>query len=249
MPFTIRSLRLPFVKISNSPKAGRSFTWHAGPWQYNSRTGQHTLKLPGTLTYTSRTRPQKKAAATQRATRKSTERAAWDAHFRGTAPTPTPTKKTKPTKKTTGKTTVKARMSGVTHGSSGAPGPSVRVTGGAGVGVSFADYMDTRLCRKPTAGGGICQNIASKCPPGTHAADAAPASLEDTRRARLQRWDKQTEDARATLRAMGYPIPGEESDTPAGGVIGQRVAVCGARTRDGSPCSNTGRCPHHGRQK
>jgi hypothetical protein len=262
MPFTIRSLRLPFVKISQSPKAGRSFTWHAGPWKYDTRTGQHTLKLPGTVTYKSRTRTQKKAAARQRATRRAAERAAWDAHFAGN--TPAPTLGSTPKKKATGKRTPagsaqpapKGHLSSVTHpatraatgSAAGSAGRAVRVTGGPGLGLSFADYMDTQLCRKPTAGGGICQNMASSCPPGTHADGAAPASLERTRTDRLRRWNEETEAARAQLRAQGYPIPGEESQTPVT-AVGQRIAVCGARTRDGSPCSNTGRCPHHSRQQ
>ena len=169
MPFMIQGLRLPFVKVSTTPKTGRTMVWHAGPWQYNARTGQHSLKLGKKVTYTSRTRKAKAAAKKAKALKRDAERQQWDEHFASRATGANPA--SPPAKRSTAKKAPAKKPGRVTYQGAGAALP-----------------------------------------------------------------------ARVQLAHNGATDPVRPA-------IGQRVAVCGARTRDGSPCSNTGRCPHHGRNQ
>ncbi len=53
---------LPFLRV-NVTQAGRwSFTWHLGPWSYNTRLGQHRIDTPGPGGLVGKTRAQRERA-------------------------------------------------------------------------------------------------------------------------------------------------------------------------------------------
>jgi hypothetical protein len=87
---------LPFLRIKQSKKTRqRSAVWHVGPWQYDTATGRHKVKLGRKLRWESRTRAQRAAAKKTREARRAAERAAWDRFFAtkdSAAPAPAPTR-------------------------------------------------------------------------------------------------------------------------------------------------------------
>ncbi len=44
---------LPFLRL-NLSGSGVSWTWHVGPWSWNSRRERHRVDLPGPVSYESR---------------------------------------------------------------------------------------------------------------------------------------------------------------------------------------------------
>jgi hypothetical protein len=90
---------LPFLRIKQSRKTRqRSAVWHVGPWQYDTGTGRHKVKLTRKVRWESRTRAQRATAKKARAARRAEERAGWDRYFAtrdSAAPVPPPTRTTR----------------------------------------------------------------------------------------------------------------------------------------------------------
>lgn len=186
---------LPFLRLNKTRKTtkpggsgedrGRSWTWHVGPWRYDTRTGRHTFKLGRTVAY--KTKPRGKVAAARvakvrarhpdwtaaqvaeragvtratarrcirRADRKR-DRAAWDAAWQRHLYGDTGTPTGQAaTRKATSRKPPAPRGSGTPAATAAGTGQG---SGGTGAG----------LCGQTTADGTPCQRRGT-CPPGTHA--------------------------------------------------------------------------------
>ncbi|MBT0771361.1 hypothetical protein KIH74_20655 [Kineosporia sp. J2-2] len=77
MGLKIKTLKLPFVRISTSKAGRRSYAWRVGAWSYNSGTGRQSLKLSRNVRWESKTKAEK--AKTRKAKdARSAERRAWE---------------------------------------------------------------------------------------------------------------------------------------------------------------------------
>jgi hypothetical protein len=273
MPFTIHNLKLPFLKISKSPKAGRSFVWHAGPWQYNTRTGQHTLKLSRSVKYSSRNRTQRAAAKRKRAAARATERAGWDTYFAAKgngAPTPPPPRPAR--KNTKKKPTPKKRTTAPTRTRQAATPPATAPT--------TATPSRPAPTPTPTPAAPITTAPAPKpAKPAPAAAPARPtrikhvASGNDRIDSQIgQRIERQVGSVEyvgpgddvppggqrtsqhhfghghVTMIATGNATVGEQNgfvygDRAAGNGYHDPAQQCWQTTADGSPCQRLGTCP------
>lgn len=225
MGFKFKSLRLPFVRITTrtvtqlrvagQPVSKRPVTtthtwaWHVGPWQYNSRTGAHTLTLGKRVKYVTKTRSQKATAAKAKAKQRVAERAAWDKQIAASNGRPDPAT-TKPAS-TRPHTKGRPASTTVVHGTGRALHPGEQLKG------------------DPTCEG------RPRCPGCNY-----PMKTTD----------------RGTFRCPNYcgnevdPVP---SAAPTDGVMSlaerteklRAAGLCGAPTKDRSPCLNHGQCPHH----
>ena len=50
---------LPFLRLNFTQSGARSWTWHFGPWSYNTRLGQHRVDTPGPGGLVGKTRRQR----------------------------------------------------------------------------------------------------------------------------------------------------------------------------------------------
>lgn len=52
MPFTFRK-QIPILPVLrlNLSTSGHSWTWHLGPWSYNTRSHRQSVDLPGPVNY------------------------------------------------------------------------------------------------------------------------------------------------------------------------------------------------------
>jgi hypothetical protein len=248
---------LPFLRIKQSKKTRqRSAVWHAGPWQFDTATGRHKVKLTRTVRWESRTRAQRAAAKKARKLRRAATSAAWDRYFAtrdSASPAPPP-----------GRVQRRSQAPGPTHQSSQAPGRCVACgsmlidgrcrfcSDGA---VQSAKWRQAGACDMCGAAGQgpVCQSCDDTLAHNRAALAAANAARPAgghcvTCGGHLDHGVcpkcsaiQADEDARARARAARRDQP-----RPHGHVEAMQAArQCGAVTRDGGRCQRTGDCPYH----
>lgn len=289
MPFTIHNLKLPFVRITTRtvtqlPVAGQpipkrpvttthTWAWHVGPWQYNTRTGQHTVKLSRTVRYVSRNRTQKAAAAKKRAERRTTERAGWDTYFAGKAggvpaPPPPRAKKRKAATKKRAASPARSRTA-TTQRVAGTPAmmrmPAKPAMPKAAP-TPTPPPQPAPTSKKPSAGAG-----GPRVQTGAqHAASGHERVTVQAGRITVNSGENPPEGPKSTKRSRSNdPAHRVIMNNAPGVTVGQQVGVshgdytifmdgsgpagqCGQTTADGSPCERLGTCPpgtHHPRRR
>lgn len=267
MGFKFRTVRLPFLRIRDG-KAGRTLTWHLGAWSYNSRTGQHAIKLGKNVRWETKT-------AAQRAKRKPGRYTAAEAEALARAAGRKDEKKTAQQKAKAAQKATERRQWQQKIAAGQVEGLRVPVD------VTSASGPRSGAARRGARSGGRSGAVVHPVTPR----DAAARAEQWAMAAQEARQDAQDAHIAERLRAGGVPEarigalievgrrvqrtaeadrrrggsetnaatlasdpagPTAAGDAPGHADGSDQAGLCGAPTQDGTPCRNAkGGCPHH----